>query len=64
MKKALTMDDDLVAEAISYTGIENETALVHEALHALIQRQAARRLIELGGTQPDLEDIPRRRPAA
>ena len=64
MKKTLTLDDELVAEATSCTGIENETALVHEALYALIQRHAARRLAELGGSQLDLEDIPRRRPAA
>ena len=64
MTKQLTLDDELVAKAVASSGIENETALVHEALYALIQRYAARRLAELGGSQPGLEDIPRRRSAA
>jgi Arc/MetJ family transcription regulator len=62
MRTTLALDDELVKRAQEYTGIEEKTALVREALKALIEREAAHRLIALGGTMPDLEDIPRRRP--
>jgi Arc/MetJ family transcription regulator len=59
----MILDDDLVAEAAKLTGIAEKTALVHEGLRALIARESARRLAALGGTDPDLESIPRRRVA-
>jgi hypothetical protein len=37
---------------------------MREALKALIERESARRLARLGGTEPDLKPIPRRRPPA
>lgn len=55
------LDDDLLAEAQRLTGITERTALVRQALRALIERESARRLARLGGTQPDLAEIPRRR---
>jgi Arc/MetJ family transcription regulator len=58
----LALDDELVERAQEFTGISEKTALVREALRALIEREAALRLAALGGTMPDLEDIPRRRP--
>lgn len=61
MRTTINLDDQLLAKARRYTGIESSTALVHEALTALVQREAARRLALLGGTQPDIADIPRRR---
>jgi Arc/MetJ family transcription regulator len=61
MRTTINLDDQLLAKARLYTRIESSTALVHEALTALVQREAARRLALLGGTQPDIEDIPRRR---
>jgi Arc/MetJ family transcription regulator len=60
MRTTLTLDDDLLKEAADYTGIEEKSALVREALKALIAREAAHRLILLGGTDPDAE-LPRRR---
>ena len=63
MRKTISLDDELVSEAVSFTGLTERTALVREALHALIEREAARRLIRLGGSQPGLKDVPRRRPA-
>jgi len=36
--------------------------LLREALRALIERESARRLALLGGTEPDLDAPPRRRP--
>jgi Arc/MetJ family transcription regulator len=61
MRTTLALDDDLVSTAQEFTGITEKTALVREALKSLIQREAARRLAALGGTMPDLEDIPQRR---
>ena len=63
MRTTINIDDTLVAEAAELTGIEERTALIHEGLRALIQREAARRLARLGGTEPKLAGIPRRRVA-
>jgi len=61
MRTTITIDDDLLAKAMNYTGIEQKSALLEEALKVLIAREAGRRLAKLGGTQPGLEYIPRRR---
>ena len=64
MRTTLTLDDELLAEAQRLTGTKEKTALVREALRALIERESARRLARLGGTQPELTAAPRRRSAA
>lgn len=61
MRTTITLDDDLVADAIKYTGITEKSALVKEALKSLVAREAARRLARLGGSAPDLSAPPRRR---
>lgn len=61
MRTTINIDDELLAEAAEYTGISERTALIHEGLRALVQREAARRLAKLGGSQPQLRGIPRRR---
>ena len=61
MRTTLALDDDLVAAAQELTGVREKSALVREALRALIERESARRLARLGGSQPRLEPIPRRR---
>jgi Arc/MetJ family transcription regulator len=61
MRTTLAIDDAQVRRARELTAIKETSALVREALDALIQREAARRLALLGGTMPDLADIPRRR---
>lgn len=63
MRTTLALDDDLVAEAQRLTGILEKSALIREALRALIQRESARRLARLGGTEPALTEIPKRRTA-
>jgi Arc/MetJ family transcription regulator len=63
MRTTLNLDDDLVLKAREYTGIEEKTALIHEALRHLIAREAGRRLATLGGTMPDFK-LPRRRRSA
>jgi Arc/MetJ family transcription regulator len=61
MRTTITLDDELVRTAQEYTGVSEKTALVREALKSLIEREASRRLAALGGTMPELKDIPRRR---
>ena len=61
MRTTITLDDELLRTAQEFTGVAEKTALIREALKSLIQREAARRLAALGGTMPELEDIPRRR---
>jgi len=63
MRTTIALDDELMEEAREYTGLTEKSAIVREGLIALIQREAARRLALLGGTQPNLKPIPRRRPA-
>ncbi len=63
MRTTLAMDDELVADAQALTGLEEKSALVREALKAMIQRESARRLARLGGSEPKLKSTPRRRPA-
>jgi Arc/MetJ family transcription regulator len=61
MRTTLALDDELVAQAQSYTGLKEKSALVREALKALIEREAAERLIRLGGSDPKATAAPRRR---
>lgn len=61
MRTTIALDDDLLAEAQRLTGTNEKTALVREALGALVERESARRLARLGGTEPALGDVPRRR---
>ncbi|WP_421874125.1 type II toxin-antitoxin system VapB family antitoxin [Pararhizobium sp.] len=62
MRTTVILDDELLEEAQELTDIKERSALLREALTALIQRESARRLALLGGSQPDLEHTPRRRP--
>jgi len=63
MRTTLAIDDDLLAKAQAFTGLREKSSLVREALKALIERESARRLARLGGTEPDLVVPPRRRAA-
>jgi Arc/MetJ family transcription regulator len=62
MRTTLALDDDLLEKAQAYTGLREKSAVVREALRALIERESARRLARLGGSEPDLLAAPRRRP--
>ena len=64
MRTTLALDDALLAEAQRLTGTTEKTALVREALQALIERESARRLARLGATEPAAAETPRRRAAA
>ena len=61
MRTTINLDDELVAEAQRLTGIRGRTTLVHEGLRLLVQREAARRLARLGGSDPSADIAPRRR---
>ncbi|MDE0153170.1 MAG: type II toxin-antitoxin system VapB family antitoxin [Gammaproteobacteria bacterium] len=61
MRTTLNIDETLLAQARLLTDIESKSKLVREALRALVERESARRLAKLGGSQPELLDIPRRR---
>ena len=63
MRTTLILNDTLVTRARELTGITEKTALIHAALEALIAREASRRLAALGGSESDLDEIPRRRAA-
>jgi Arc/MetJ family transcription regulator len=62
MRTTITLDDELMAQAKEFTGLKENAALVREGLKALVEREAARRLARLGGSQPHLKVPPRRRP--
>ena len=64
MRTTISLDDNLVRTAQQYTGLVEKSALVREALKAIIEREAARRLAELGGAAPGMASVPRRRAKA
>jgi Arc/MetJ family transcription regulator len=61
MRATVALDDDLLKAAQEYTGIKERTALIRAALTTLVQVEAGRRLIALGGSDPNAEAAPRRR---
>ena len=61
MRTTVNIDDDLIAEAERLTGVSEKATLLREGLKALVERESARRLIRLGGTEPQLESVRRRR---
>lgn len=61
MRTTINIDDELLAKAVKLAAPLDRTAVVHEGLRALIERESARRLARLGGTQPHLKAAPRRR---
>lgn len=63
MRTTITIDDDLLKQASAATGTDKPSEVVREALEALVQREAARRLIALGGSAPNAKLAPRRRQA-
>lgn len=63
MRTTLNIEDDLIDKATQLTGIKEKTTLVKLGLEALIARESARRLAKLGGTQKQLQEIPRRKGA-
>lgn len=63
MRTTLNIDEELLKEAQRLSGVREKAAVVREGLRALIERESARRLALLGGSEPRLEAPPRRRAA-
>ncbi len=63
MRTTINLNEALLERAQALTGVQERSALLREALTALIQRESARSLVHLGGSQPDLSAIPRHRNA-
>lgn len=61
MRTTVNLDEALIDEAQRITGLTERTALIREGLKALIERESARRLARLGGSEPQVKRIPRRR---
>ncbi len=61
MRTTLNIDDELLAEAQRVTGLKEKVAVVREGLRALVERESARRLAKLGGSEPQLKPVSRRR---
>lgn len=61
MRTTLALDDELVKEAQRLTGTTEKAALVNQGLQALIERESARRLAQLAGSEPGAKPVPRRR---
>ena len=61
MRTTIVLDDDLLAKAQALTNLQEKSSLVKEALKALVARESAKRLANLGGSEPQLEAIARRK---
>jgi Arc/MetJ family transcription regulator len=61
MRTTLNIDDSLIEKASRLSGVKEKTSLVKLGLEALISRESARRLAELGGSEKKIAAIPRRR---
>ena len=62
MRTTISIDDELLAAASAALGIAERTAVLHEGLRAIVQREAARRLARLGGSDGAAAAPARRRP--
>ncbi len=59
MRATVALDDELVRKAQELSGVRERTALLRDALKALIHLEASRRLAAVGGTEPGLKHIKR-----
>jgi hypothetical protein len=64
MRTTLALNDDLLKKALSLTGPIGHTPLMREALKALTERESAKRLARLGGSDPKAVTAPRRQTKA
>jgi Arc/MetJ family transcription regulator len=53
MNVEIDVDAELLEKAKGYSGIQDDAAVVHEGLRKLVGREVARRLIALGGSDPE-----------
>jgi len=63
MRTTLNIEDSLIDKAAKLTGVKEKTSLVRLGLEALIAKESSKRLAKLGGTERNLDMVPRRRSA-
>jgi Arc/MetJ family transcription regulator len=61
MRTTVTIDDELLKDALEFSGIKEKSVVINEALRWFVAREAGKRLAKLGGSAPDIEAPPRRR---
>ncbi|MCK9469221.1 MAG: type II toxin-antitoxin system VapB family antitoxin [Porticoccaceae bacterium] len=62
MRTTVTIDDALYEKALEMADPGMDKAdIFREAIKTFVRVQAAKRLAALGGTMPDMQDIPRHR---
>ena len=62
MRTTVTLEDSLYNQALALSDPGMDKAdLFREAIHTFVRVQAAKRLMALGGSVPDMPDVPRRR---
>jgi Arc/MetJ family transcription regulator len=62
MRTTVTIDDDLYAKALEMADPHiDKSDIFREAFKTFVRVQAAKRLALLGGTMPEMKDVPRRR---
>jgi len=62
MRTTVTIDDALYAKALEMVDTNmDKSDIFREAIKTFVRVQAAKRLAALGGTMPEIQDVPRRR---
>lgn len=61
MKKTFNIDETLFEQAKQACGASTDTETIRLGLEALVRHAAYQRLRALRGSEPDAEDVPRRR---
>ena len=62
MRTTVTIDDELYQKALAMADPDmDKSELFREAIKTFVRTQAAKRLAMLGGSLPDMKDIPRRK---
>ena len=55
MRTTVTLDDELLKEAMKYSGIKEKSRLMNEAMRRLVANELKDRVLALEGSMPDLE---------
>ena len=62
MRTTVTIDDTLYEKALEVADPSmDKSDIFREAIKIFVRVQAAKRLAALGGTMPEMQDVPRRR---
>ena len=62
MRTTVTIDDALYEKALEVADTNmDKSEIFREAFKTFVRVQAAKRLAALGGTMPEIQDVPRRR---